>query len=272
MNKVTVIGIVGHSVFLPVENFHVGGETVEATDAHFEYGGKGFNQAVAAARFGAQVDFIAAVGTDGYGGIDAFLRKEGITPHLVQKDTPTAFAAIVTDRSGANRVTVFQGAQLTPEDIQSVQASIQNCDILLLNNEVDEPVNAAALALATDATVILNPAPARPTAQAILDRVSIFTPNEHEAEGLEHYPNVVQTLGEKGCLLKASGTVVPACKVKAVDTTGAGDTFNGILAAGLAEGMELEQAVACAVKGSGISVTRKGAVSSIPVRKEIIEK
>lgn len=270
MRKVTVIGIVGNSVFLPVEHFHVGGETVEATDAHFEYGGKGFNQAVAAARFGAQVDFIAAVGSDGYEGIDAFLRNEGITPYLVQKDTPTAFAAIVTDKTGANRVTVFQGAQLTTEDILSVKESVRSCDILLLNNEVDEQINAVAMALAPQATIILNPAPARPTSKAILDRVSIFTPNEHEAEGLDTYPNVVQTLGDKGCLIKAEDTIVPACEVKAVDTTGAGDTFNGILAACMAEGMDMKKSVACAVKGSGISVTRKGAVSSIPRRDEII--
>ncbi len=270
MKKVTVIGIVGNSVFLPVENFHIGGETVEATDAHFEYGGKGFNQAVAAARFGAQVDFIAAVGKDGFDGIHAFLKQEGITPHLVQKHTPTAFAAIVTDKTGANRVTVFQGAQLTPEDIQACRDSIENCDILLLNNEVEEAVNAAALELVDSAAVILNPAPARPTVKEILDKVSIFTPNEHEAEGLEHYPNVVQTLGSKGCLLKETGEIIPACTAKAADTTGAGDTFNGILAACLSENMDIKKAAAYAVKGSGISVTRKGAVSSIPTRDEIV--
>ncbi len=270
MKKVTVIGIVGNSVFLPVERFHVGGETVEATSAHFEYGGKGFNQAVAAARFGAQVEFIAAVGADGYDGIESFLKHEGITPHLVRKDTPTAFAAIVTDRTGANRVTVFQGAQLAPEDILAVRQSIENCDVLLLNNEVDERINATALSLAGDAQVILNPAPARPTDRSILDKVSIFTPNEHEAEGLDDYPNVVQTLGGRGSLIKMTGEIVPACNVDAVDTTGAGDTFNGILAACLAEGMELNRAVACSVKGSGISVTRKGAVSSIPTRDEIL--
>ncbi len=270
MKRVTVIGIVGNSVFLPVEKFHTGGETVEATDAHFEYGGKGFNQAVAAARFGAQVEFIAAVGTDGYEGIRAFLQKEGITPHLVQKDTPTAFAAIVTDKTGANRVTVFQGAQLTPDDVASFRESVESCDILLLNNEVAESVNAAALALTKGAKVILNPAPYRPTDRAILDRVSVFTPNEHEAEGLDSCENVVQTMGAQGCFLKASGEMVPACKVKAVDTTGAGDTFNGILAACLAENMPMQQAVAYAVKGSGISVTRKGAVSSIPSRDEIL--
>ncbi len=270
MRKVTVIGIVGNSVFLPVEQFHVGGETVEATDAHFEYGGKGFNQAVAAARFGAQVDFIAAVGTNGYEGIRSFLEKEGITPHLVQKDTPTAFAAIVTDKTGNNRVTVFQGAQLIPEDIAEFRRSIENCDILLLNNEVEESINAAALKWAKGAGVILNPAPYRPTDKTILDSVSIFTPNAHEAEGLDSYKNVVQTLGEQGCLIRETGEIIPACKVKAVDTTGAGDTFNGILAACLSENMDIKAAVACAVKGSGISVTRKGAVSSIPTRDEII--
>lgn len=169
MSKVTVIGIVGNSVFLPVENFHIGGETIEASDAHFEYGGKGFNQAVAATRFGAEVTFIAAVGKDNYEEIYKFLENEGIKPCLVKKDTPTAFAAIVTEKNGLNRVTVFQGAQLISEDLMGFEDEIRNSDVLLLNNEVVEEVNISASKIATNAKIILNPAPQRKTSEILLD-------------------------------------------------------------------------------------------------------
>ncbi len=271
MSKVTVIGIVGNSVFLPVDHFHVGGETIEASDAHFEYGGKGFNQAVAAARFGAEVTFIAAVGQADTEAIGAFLEQEGITAKLSPKTTATAFAAIVTDKNGSNRVTVFQGAQLNPADILAMENSIKEADILLLNNEVDEAVNICASEFAEKygVKIILNPAPERPTDKALLDRIAWFTPNEHEAAGLEDYPNVIQTLGDKGCYIKAEERIIPSMKVKAVDTTGAGDTFNGVLAAELALGKTLETAVQSAVRASGNSVTKKGAVSSIPHRAEV---
>lgn len=272
MNKVTVIGIMGNSVFLPVERFHVGGETVEASDAHFELGGKGFNQAVAAARFGADVTFVAAVGQDDAVQFEAFLRKEGITAKLCPKTTATAFAAIVTDKAGANHVTVFQGAQLSVSDIQNMEKAIREADILLLNNEVDEKVNlcAAQIAKRNAVQIILNPAPQRPSDSSLLDAVSWFTPNEHEGEGLEGYSNVIQTLGERGCFLKSENRIVPSVKVQAVDTTGAGDTFNGVLAAELALGQSLEQAVGTAIRASGNSVTKKGAVSSIPYRNELL--
>ncbi len=272
MNKVSVIGIVGNSVFLPVEKFHVGGETVEASDARFELGGKGFNQAVAAARMGAEVSFFAAVGEDSYEKIEAFLKNEGIKAVLVKKDTPTAFAAIVTDRSGANRVTVYQGAQLEASDVEEFKSEIEKSDILLINNEVDESVNIAAseIAEASGVKIILNPAPARKTDKALLDRVYLFTPNEHEAEGLEDYPNVIQTLGKHGCLIKSEDKIIPPTSDKAIDTTGAGDTFNGALAAMVADGKSLDDSVAVAVRASGKSVTRRGAVTSIPYRNEII--
>ncbi len=272
MNKVAVIGIVGNSVYLPVEKFHVGGETVEASSVHFELGGKGFNQAVAAARMGAEVSFLAAVGVDGKDEIANFLHKENIRSVLVKKAEPTAFAAIVTEKSGANRVTVYQGAQLIANDVEEFRSYIENADILLLNNEVAEEVNLAAaeIAKAKGIKVILNPAPVRPTEKRLLDSVYLFTPNEHEAEGLEVYPNVVQTLGGKGCLIKAENKIVPPMPVRAVDTTGAGDTFNGALAADLAMGKSLSEAVDTAVRASGNSVTKSGAVSSIPYRREII--
>ena len=271
MGKVAVIGIVGNSVFLPVERFHTGGETVEASSVHFEPGGKGFNQAVAAARDGAEVSFLAAVGTEGADSIRAFLEREGIDAVLSRKPGQTAFAAIVTDAAGLNRVTVFQGASLTAADTESFRAQIEEADILLLNNEVPEEINTAAVRIARRAGVriILNPAPARPLPESISESVWLFTPNEFEAEVLGSRPDVLVTLGGAGCRLP-SGEILPAFDAgPAADTTGAGDTFNGVLAAALARGDTLAEAVRRANTAAGIGVTRRYAVSSIPTRAEI---
>lgn len=273
MSKVAIIGIVGNSVFLPVERFHVGGETVEASAVHFEPGGKGFNAAVAAARYGAEVSYLAAVGTDGYADIKAFLENEKIAATLVQKPEGTAFAAIVTDKSGSNHVTVYQGAQLTADDVMQFESKIAEADVLLLNNEVTEAVNIRAVELAKryGVRVVLNPAPARALHPYFVENVDLFTPNEHERESIDMLPNLVVTLGKRGCLIKALNQTIPAVDVAAVvDTTGAGDTFNGVLAAMLAEGAELPAAVERANLASSIGVTRKYAVSSIPTKQDIL--
>lgn len=275
MSKVAVIGIVGNSVFLPVDKFHEGGETVEAKSVHFELGGKGFNQAVAAARYGAEVAFLAAVGNDGLERVEAFLKKEGIAAVLKEKEEKTAFAAIVTDRTGGNRVTVYQGAQLSPSDVFAFEKHIRAADILLLNNEVKEEVNVQAIEIAKryGVRVILNPAPARKTCSYILENVDLFTPNEHETLGIEEKENVVMTVGKRGCIIKKGNQNIPAVSIgEVLDTTGAGDTFNGVLSAVLAEGKQLTEAVETANLASSIGVTRKYAVSSIPTKKEIEEK
>lgn len=275
MSKIAVIGIVGNSVFLPVEKFHVGGETVEAKSVHFELGGKGFNQAVAAARYGAKVSFLAAVGKDSYNSVNEFLNNEKIDGTLIEKQENTAFAAIVTDAKGSNRVTVYQGAQLLAEDVVFFENAIKNADILLLNNEVAEEVNVKAIEIAKryGVKIILNPAPARKTCNYILENVDLYTPNEHETLGLEEKENVIITVGKRGCVVKKENKTIPAVEIgSVVDTTGAGDTFNGVLAATLAEGQDLVNAVKTANLASSIGVTRKYAVSSIPTRKEIEEK
>ena len=141
MSRIAVIGIIGNSVFLPVEKFHVGGETVEASSIHFEPGGKGFNQAVAAARCGATVSFLAAVGREYGREFAEFLDGEGIRHTLVKKDDSTAFAAIVTDQAGSNHVTVYQGAQLSANDIRLFEDEIKNADILLFPRWITDAVN-----------------------------------------------------------------------------------------------------------------------------------
>ena len=144
-----------------------------------------------------------------------------------------------------------------------------------MNNEVAEEVNVKAIEIAKryGIKVILNPAPARKTCDYILQNVNLFTPNEHETLGLEEKENVIMTVGKRGCVVKKGNKTIPAVEIgSVVDTTGAGDTFNGILAATLAEGMDLVNAATTANLASSIGVTRQYAVSSIPTRKEIEEK
>ncbi len=273
MSKIAVIGIVGKTIFMEVEAFHKGGETIETEKAHFEYGAKGFNQALAAVRMGADVSFLCPVGDDYYEDILKLCEGEGISPYIVKKDCPTSFGCVITNAEGANHVTVFKGASLSAEDIVCFEEEIRTADILLLTNEIGEDVNLAAVKLAKKygTKIILNPAPTRATSKEILDAVYLFTPNEFEICGLENYTNVIQTMGDKGCYIRSTGTMIPATKVKAVDTTGAGDCFNGTLAAELAFGKELSDAAKTAVRASGISVTRRGAATSIPFRDEIFK-
>ena len=274
MSNIAVIGIIGNSVFLPVERFHEGGETVEALSLHFEPGGKGFNQAVAAKRSGANVSFLAAVGHEYRSEFADFLNNEGIRHTLVFKEESSAFAAIVTDKSGSNHVTVYQGAQLSANDVFLFEEAIKEADILLLNNEVPEDVNIEAIKIAKKHGVkcILNPAPARKTSAYVIDNIDLFTPNEHESLGIEDKQNVVMTLGSKGCLIKSTGETVPTVKCgTVVDTTGAGDTFNGVLSAMLANGYNIAGAARIANAVASLGVTRKYAVSSIPSDEEIRE-
>lgn len=272
MSNIAVIGIIGNSVFLPVERFHEGGETVEALSLHFEPGGKGFNQAVAAKRSGANVSFLAAVGHEYRTEFADFLNNEGIRHTLVFKEESSAFAAIVTDKSGSNHVTVYQGTQLSANDVFLFEDDIKEADILLLNNEVSEDVNIEAIKIAKKHGVkcILNPAPARKTSAYVIDSIDLFTPNEHESLGIEDKQNVVMTLGSKGCLIKSTGETVPTVKCgTVVDTTGAGDTFNGVLCAMLANGYNIAAAARIANAVASLGVTRKYAVSSIPSDEEI---
>ncbi len=274
MSKIAVIGLVGNSAFLSVDEFHKGGETIVAKDIHFEPGGKGFNQAVAAARMGAEVSFLGALGNDYYGQVIEFCKKENISSFLSVKEENTAYASIITNSTGETRVTVYQGAKLCVDDVCSFEKEIASADILLINNEVPEDVNIKAVTIAkkNGTKVILNPAPAKELSIYLLENVDLFTPNEYEASALSEKENMIITLGSKGCFIKETKETVPPFKVdNVVDTTGAGDTFNGTLATFLGEGLDLKKSVEIATVASGISVTEKYAVSSIP-KKEIVAK
>ena len=269
MARIAIIGLAGQSLFFDVPRFHAGGETIHATGFHEEWGGKGFNQAVTAARQGADVAFLTAVGAEDLAKVRDFLAQEGIAGTVVGKETPSARAAILTDGTGETRVTVFPGARLDVADVEPFATAISSADILLLTNEVPEAVNvrAAEIASAAGVKIILNPAPARALPPALAGRIFLFTPNEFEEAALDEVGGeVVTTLGAKGCRIRSTGEIVPAPPVKAVDSTGAGDTFNGVLAVRLAEGASLRDACLAANEAAAKSVAVRYVLPSIPHR------
>ena len=279
MARIAVIGLVGKSMFFDVPRFHTGGETITARGFHEEWGGKGFNQAVAAARQDAAVTFLGACAEADRKAIGDFCRQEGVAPRLCVKKRPTACAAILTDGTGETRVTVCTGAELEPKDVDAFAGSIATADFLLLNNEVPEAVNLAAVEIAKQygVKIIFNPAPVRPLPREIVEAVSIFTPNEFEEEELvrnsslfTHHsslaPEVITTLGARGCRIRSTGEVILAPAAKAVDSTGAGDTFNAVLAVRLAEGESLRDACVAANDAAAQSVAVKYVLPSLPFR------
>lgn len=297
--KVGVIGLGGQSAFLKAPHFPAPGETVPCTELFFELGGKGYNQAVACARMGVRTLYVGAVGRDINGKLcRADLEQEGIETCLVEKDQPTAYAVITTVPDGENTVQVFGGAakELKPEDLElpAVKQALLECDWLLLQNELSLPCLTAAvlLAEANGIPVVLNPAPAGNIPLEILQKCWLITPNLGEAKALVGIPEeqtaseaelaeafrcmglpkAVITMGSKGALITENGEwekIPPFTAGKAVDTTGAGDTFNGVLTACLAEGETLAEACRTAAIASGIGVTRPGARGSIPTKQEI---
>ncbi|MBR2036968.1 MAG: ribokinase [Lachnospiraceae bacterium] len=274
MVKIAVIGICGNSVFMNTDHFHEKGETIVADSVYEEIGGKGINQAVAAARMGAEVSFLTAVGDDRDGQTCMqIVEAEGIKgTFCVKKDERTTFAFILTDKHGENQVTGYHGAELAVEDVLAFEKEIAGSDILLLQQEVPNEVNEMAVRLAKkyDVKVILNPAPIREISEEMAESVFMVTPNEQEKQAIDisRFQNVVTTLGKRGCLINEE-IMIPAIHTRAVDTTGAGDTFNGVLAVCLAEGMDLSTSCKYAVTASGISVGRKYVLNAIPYREEI---
>ena len=260
-------------------------------------GGKGANQAVAVAKMGHPVIFAAAVGKDIFGeeAVDRYKRFGIDTSYISHKETPSGVALIMVDASAQNSISVALGAnnELSLEDVMPALDTIEEGDIVLLQLEIPMTTVEACVGVAAAkvARVILNPAPAAKVSESALSKLYLITPNQTEAEiltGVEvknettarlaaeelcrlGVKKVVITLGSDGALLYEDGTseIIPACKVDAVDTTAAGDVYNGALCAALAEGMSLRDALRFATKASAISVTRVGAQPSIPSREEV---
>ena len=298
ISKIVVVGSSNTDMIVRAANIPRPSETVIGSEFRMGGGGKGANQAVAAARAGGDVAFIARVGDDIFGrqAVEGF-RRDGIETRFVFKNKRAAsgVALIVVDNHGENSIAVASGAnaKLTPADIEKAKGVIAAADILLLQLEtpLETISRAAKLACANGVPVILNPAPARSLDQKMLGLVTILTPNEIETEILtgikiksrtdmakaarklmvRGVKAVLITLGARGVFV-ADGktrTIMPACKVKAVDTTAAGDVFNGALAVALAEGRALLDAARFANAAAALSVTKWGAQPSAPKRKDI---
>ncbi len=274
MSKIAILGIAGESVFLSVDDFGITGETTVADSFYSELGGKGFNQAVAAANYGAEVSFLAAAYCEDVKAFTEIAEQCGVKAFFVGKPQRSPYAVITTDASGDNRVCVYRGASLTERDIDCFEDEIKDADILLINNEISASINLRAVDIAKEngVTVILNPAPACSYDKNFLDKIDLFTPNDHETDGLDEYGNVIVTLGEKGCFIRQNGLTVPSEHVDSViDTTGAGDTFNGVLAACLADGADIRTTCQKANIAAAIKVGRRYILHSIPTKKEIDE-
>ena len=267
--RIAVIGLVGRSLFFEVPRFHAGGETIAAKSLCEEWGGKGFNQAVAAARQNANVAFLGAVAAPDVKPLKNISSREGLCAMFMAKRDQTACAAILTDGTGETRVTVYHGAELKARDVDGFASAIAVADVLLLNNEVPESVNLAAVerAVKHGAKIIFNPAPARKLPRAILESVAVWTPNEFEEAAIGNVPGeVVTTLGARGCRIRSTGEVIPAPSARAVDATGAGDTFTAVLAVRLAEGAALRDACIAANAAAAQSVAIRHVLPSIPRR------
>lgn len=272
MRKVAVIGIAGESVFLNVDEFGKIGQTSVAKNIHIELGGKGFNQAVAVAKFGVECSFLCAVNKGDVENYTKIAKDYGVNARFVPKEDKSPYAVIITDKNGENKVFVYQGASLSVDDVDLFKEEIESADLLLITNETPIEVNERAvdIAKAKGVKVVLNPAPYRLHNKKYLEKIDLFTPNEHETKGLEMFSNVITTLGEKGCLINSTGEIIPAEKVqKVVDTTGAGDTFNGVLSACMASGLDIKSAVKTANVASSIKVTKKHVLDAIPTKEEI---
>jgi ribokinase len=283
---ITVVGSVNRDLVLHVDHHPVPGETVLGTGHETMPGGKGANQAVAAARLGADVAFVGRVGDDDAGAsLAAAFEADGVdTAHLiVDPREPTGLAVITIDAAGENSIVVSPGANgaVSEEDVAGASAVLMAATVTLLQLEIPiETVEVAARA--ADGVVILNAAPAVELPEGLLDAVDVLIVNESELEALTGsrdplaarglpVPVTVVTLGADGARVVRSetGMAVGTPIVDVVDTTGAGDTFCGALAAGLDGGSSLEAAVGRAAVAGALSVTALGARSGMPTAAEL---
>lgn len=295
---IIVIGSVNADMVANAPTLPSAGETVMGTDFFVSAGGKGGNQAVAAARLGANVTMVGNLGADALGdqAIER-LKKENIDCQQVARDSEQAsgVALINVDQSGENQIVVVPGANatLSTKHVENAFSNITKGSIILLQLEIPLASVARAIELGfeNDCRVILDPAPAQVLSPSLLGNVFLLTPNETEAEILSGIrvtgensakeaasallrlgvDNLAITLGSGGVLLASKNEyrLIPAIEVEAIDTTGAGDCFNGSLASELAKGNELSQSVEFACRVASMSVTRAGAQDAMPFAHEV---
>lgn len=298
--RIVVVGSSNTDMVVKAPRIPGPGETVLGGRFVLAAGGKGANQAVAAARLGCTVTLVARLGRDLFGRqTEENLRHEGIdTAHLVWDDvTPSGVALIMVSAEGENAIAVAPGAngELTPANVERAEPAIAAAQVLLVQLEVPLQAVERAVELARRHGVrtILNPAPATQVTDELLRQVDLLTPNEHEAallagmgtegeEGAERAAQallargvraVVVTLGRRGALIATAEGLerVPAFRVKPVDTTGAGDAFNGALACRWAQGALLRDAVRYATAAGALATTVMGAQPSLPTAEKVAE-
>jgi ribokinase len=298
--RIVVVGSYATGLTMRVDRLPSPGETLLGKGYRVDFGGKGSNQAVACARLGSRVSFVAKIGLDNFGEMALGLhRKEKVDVGSVIQvpDKPTGVGFIIVDARGNNCITIDPAANdlLTAQEVSRCLETLTSETVVLTQLEI--PVEAAGTAMARGrekgAVTILNPAPARILPDSVLQFVDVLTPNQSEAKVLTGISpdadvepeivarelisrgvrRVVMTLGEKGALIMTgnSPSYIPAIKVSAEDTTGAGDAFNGGLAVALSRGANLEDAVCFAVVTGGLAVIREGVVPSLPTRNEVLQ-
>lgn len=296
---IIVVGSSNTDMVIKAEKFPQPGQTILGGEFFLFPGGKGANQAVAAARLGGKVIFIAKVGNDMFGeqALQQF-KTEGIVTDYIAKDPdhPSGVALITVDSKGENTIVVAQGSNgtLSPGDVKTAEREFAKADIVLTQLETPLPtiLHVAKLVGKLQKKMILNPAPAMSLPDELFPYLYLITPNETETEILtgvkvkdnqslkqaayilkqKGVANVIITLGSEGAYLsdEAGEKRIPTQKVKAIDTTAAGDVFNGAIAVALSENNTLKQAVEFANHAAAISVTKMGAQASAPYRKEIV--
>lgn len=296
--KLAVLGSINADHILNLAHFPRPGETVIGKQYQIAFGGKGANQAVAAGRAGADIAFIACVGTDDIGErIRQQLQQDRINTAPVETvaDESTGVAMIFVNGEGENNIGIYSGANaaLTPARVAQHQQVIADADALLMQLEspLESVLAAAKIARAQQTQVILNPAPATALSDELLAHIDIITPNETEAEILtgiavksdedaaraaaalhaKGIATVLITLGRRGVWLseQGNGVRIPGFSVQAIDTIAAGDTFNGAFITARLEGVAMHDAVRFAHAAAAIAVTRPGAQPSVPWRTEI---
>jgi ribokinase len=299
-HRIVVVGSYATGLTMRVDRLPSPGETLLGKGYRVDFGGKGSNQAVACARLGSRVSFIAKIGLDSFGDMALRLHREetvDVNSVLQVPDKPTGVGFIIVDACGNNCITVDPAANdlLTAEEVSRCLGALTSETVVLTQLEI--PAEAAGIAMARGrekgAVTILNPAPARVLPDSVLQFVDVLTPNQSEAKALmglspdapiepetvarqllsRGVERVVMTLGEKGALVMTahSCSYIPGIKVSAQDTTGAGDAFNAGLAVALSRGANLEDAVRFAVVTGGLAVTREGVIPSLPTRNEVLQ-
>lgn len=291
MGKIGVVGSINMDMTVKAERIPLKGETLKGWDLKYIPGGKGANQAVAMAKLGAEVEMFGCIGDDAAGAsLLKNLQDTGVETKCIKTVTgvPTGLA-MITVGDNDNTIIVVAGTNdhVNIDYVNEVKDSLLECEIVLLQHEIPQETVEYVIALCAEngVKVVLNPGPARPVKQEILEKVTYLTPNEHEAvilfgrdisfeDMMKRYPEkLVITQGSRGvstCLKSGQVILVPARKANVVDTTGAGDTLNGAFTVAVTVGKEIPEALAFANTAAGLSTEKFGAQGGMPTREEVM--